>query len=448
MLPCRRQTAQTTLQAPTIRQIRVSNVGRLFDSALRWLNARRFAKKGTSVFSLRYSARDDKDYAMRPLLGFVYLSIMCMLLDGSSIAVAQAILRQSAPTSDEVIVAVVEGKSISLEELDKTIHNQIILLRTEEYNLKRRALNEVVDRMLLENEAERRNITVQELTGLEIESKVPPVGGTEIESIYEANKGRYGDKPEPEVKKLIEDSLWQGRLNVQKSLFLKELRKKADIELRLDPPRMNISADDSRAKGPKDALVTVVEFADFQCPFCARIDPVLKELQHRYEGHVRIVFRDFPVHQDALKAAEAASCAQEQGKFWEMHDQLFQSQSKLQVGDLKRYASDLGLKTDLFNRCLDSGKYERRVQTDLAEGSSYGISGTPTLFINGRMLEGVIPTDALAQIIDEELKTEKARRPTLSNDGGHAFPGSREKLRAGGIAEIDPHLDDLLFLRF
>jgi protein-disulfide isomerase len=149
----------------------------------------------------------------------------------------------------------------------------------------------------------------------------------------------------------------------------------------------------------------MVEFSDFQCPYCGRVTPTLKQLEDRFGDKLRVVFRDYPlpIHPQAPKAAEAAGCAAEQGKFWEMHDRLFANQSKLQVDDLKQHALDLGLNPEQFNQCLDSGKREAAWKKDIEEGTRYGVSGTPAFFINGRLMSGAQPYDNFARIIEDEL---------------------------------------------
>lgn len=159
-------------------------------------------------------------------------------------------------------------------------------------------------------------------------------------------------------------------------------------------------------KGNPNAKVTIVEFSDFQCPFCARVLPTLKQVMETYPDKVRIVFKNYPLpfHQNAESAAMAALCAQEQGKFWEYHDRLFTNQESLSLNDLKKYAADLGLKTGDFNSCLDSKKYKKQVEEDLVEGNRVGVRGTPAFFINGQVLSGALPFENFKAIIDEELK--------------------------------------------
>ncbi|HII72314.1 TPA: DsbA family protein [Candidatus Woesearchaeota archaeon] len=174
----------------------------------------------------------------------------------------------------------------------------------------------------------------------------------------------------------------------------------------IDDP--DVLLDDDEIKGDPDAPVTIVEFSDFECPYCGMFyQQAYQQILSEYvdEGLVKIVFRDYPLpfHEDAQKAAEAAECAGDQGKFYDMHDMLFENQDSLSVSDLKKYAKELGLNTAKFNDCLDSGKYEEEVQMDAADGSAYGVSGTPAFFVNGRLMEGALPFDQIAQVIEEEL---------------------------------------------
>ncbi len=170
------------------------------------------------------------------------------------------------------------------------------------------------------------------------------------------------------------------------------------------PAPIEVSADDDPAVGPEDAPVLIVSFSDYQCPFCARFAlETLPQILEAYEGKVRFVFRDFPFHTYAQKAAEAAECADDQGQFWAYHDTIFQNQSALTLDDLKKYAADLGLDTAAFDECLDLGKYEEEVQSDLQAGLGYGVGGTPTFFINGRVMVGAQPFAAFQALIEEEL---------------------------------------------
>ncbi|MFA5764151.1 MAG: thioredoxin domain-containing protein [archaeon] len=168
------------------------------------------------------------------------------------------------------------------------------------------------------------------------------------------------------------------------------------------------NADDDAFEGSANAPVTIIEFSDFECPYCESFySGALVQLRKEYieTGKVKIIFRDFPLsfHADAQKAAEAAECAGEQNKYYEMHDKLFENQSNISVADIKNYAIELKLDSSMFNACLDSGAMASEVAADFKDGQALGVSGTPTFFINGQKLVGAQPFSAFKQIIDAEL---------------------------------------------
>ncbi len=169
--------------------------------------------------------------------------------------------------------------------------------------------------------------------------------------------------------------------------------------------RVQVSIDDDPSIGPSNASITIIEFSDYQCPFCARAEPTIKQVLEKYKDKVLFVYRDFPLsfHQYAQKAAEASECADEQGKFWQYHDKLFENQGALDADSLKKYAKDLGLDTTKFNACLDSGKMAAEVNADFADGQNAGVSGTPAFYINGIELSGAQPFSEFQKIIDKEL---------------------------------------------
>ena len=179
---------------------------------------------------------------------------------------------------------------------------------------------------------------------------------------------------------------------------------------------VDVSADDDAFLGKKDAPVTIIEFSDFQCPFCRKFaEDTLPQLKKEYvdTGKARLVYRDFPLafHPGAIPAAQGAECAKEQGKFWQMHDTIFTEQAKQGSGtvqftadDVKKWAVQAGVNATKFNQCLDSGKYKQEVEKDMADGTAAGVSGTPATFVNGRAVIGAQPFSAFKAIIDEELK--------------------------------------------
>ncbi len=158
--------------------------------------------------------------------------------------------------------------------------------------------------------------------------------------------------------------------------------------------------------GSANAKVVMVEYSDFQCPACGAAEPTVQEIISAYGNKIKFVYRHFPltnIHPNAQKAAESSECASAQGKFWEMHSKLFENQKALKISDLKTYAQQIGLNTTAFNQCLDSGIAASAVKADFNEGIAEGVRATPTFFINGRKIEGVVPFDEFKTVIDQEL---------------------------------------------
>jgi len=175
------------------------------------------------------------------------------------------------------------------------------------------------------------------------------------------------------------------------------------------PEHVDVAIGNAPVKGPKSAPVSIVIFSDFQCPFCSRVEPTLKELEQSYGGKVKFAWKNFPLpfHDKAQLAAEAAMAANEQGKFWEYHDKLFANQQALERADLEKYAQDIGLNMNQFKAGLDSGKFKAHITRDQAEAAKAGAQGTPTFLINGTRLVGAVPVDQFKKLIDEALAKKK-----------------------------------------
>lgn len=174
---------------------------------------------------------------------------------------------------------------------------------------------------------------------------------------------------------------------------------------------INVVTTDDPYKGSNEAKVVIVEFSDFECPYCFQEFPVVRQIIETYGDQINFIFRDFPIadHPYAQKAAEAGECAHEQGKFWQMHDKMFINHDQLDDESLKIYAQQVGLDTNQFNECLDSGKYKKEVENDYANGLAAGVTGTPTFFINGQIVEGAVPLEFFKQVIDLGLKMKWAK---------------------------------------
>jgi protein-disulfide isomerase len=319
-----------------------------------------------------------------------------------------------ATSPGDVVVATIGGEPFTARQLEEAAGPRLFQIRTQQYQAQRQVLDEEIAKRLLDREASARKLTVEELVKQEVEPKVAPVTEAEQKAFYEQNKARMGPISEAEALKRIEAGLRQQRTAERRAEFIRSLSAKSDVRVLLEPPRLNMAIGDDPARGPADAPITIVEFSDFQCPFCSRATATLKKLDETYTGKIRLVYRDYPlvqIHPNAARAAEAAGCANDQGKFWAMHDTLFSHQDKLAEADLKQAAADLGLDTAAFNQCLESGRHAADWKKDAEEGSRYGVTSTPAFFVNGRLIVGAQPYEAFAKVIDEELARKAAAGP-------------------------------------
>lgn len=216
-----------------------------------------------------------------------------------------------------------------------------------------------------------------------------------------------------EIKKIYSSSEFKEAIQGSVKSNLQELfaAQQQPTQNGKPPEKVEVSIDDDPIQGDKEAPVTIVEFSDYQCPFCKRaFDDAVKQIREKYiaNGKVRLVYRDYPLdfHQYALPAAMAAECADDQGKYFEMHDKLFENQQALTDDDLIKYANEIGLKEAEFTKCFKDQKYKDEVLNDLKDGQKAGVGGTPAFFINGTVIEGAQPFSAFEKIIEEELKNK------------------------------------------
>ena len=308
----------------------------------------------------------------------------------------------TSPAAPSEAVATIDGQPITQAQLDERAARQI-------YDIRQQTLEEMLAEEVLDREAKAQGITRDVLLAKEVTSKVTEPTPAEIDQIWEANKARMPGKTKEQVTPDIVNFLRQQKSPQLQQNYLQGLRTKYKVQVLLEPPRVAVSVDDDPAKGPAGAPVTIVEFSDYQCPFCGRVEAAVKQVLENYKDKVRFVYRDFPLpmHPFAAKASEAAQCANDQGKFWEYHDALYADQSKLAVADLQATAERLGLKPEPFKTCLESGKYTAEVSKDMADAQKAGVGSTPAFFINGIPLTGAREYSAFAEIIDRELAKPK-----------------------------------------
>jgi protein-disulfide isomerase len=316
--------------------------------------------------------------------------------------------------SDDAVLATVAGQPVKAAAVKERLKPIIYKIRSDAYFLTKQQADQLVDNMLLLDEAKKRQVGPEEIIRAEISDKVHPPTEAEVAKFFEENKARINsdlNSVRNQVVVYLED---QDKQRLEHDLS-DRLRKNANIRwLITEPPQpvQNISVDDDPARGAVNAPVTVVEFTDFQCPACAAMHPVLDEVLKSYGDKVRFVVRDFPLnqHQNARKAAEAADAANAQGKFFEYIAILFQHQSALDIPSLKKYASDLGLDRAKFDAALDRGVYAAEVKHDMEDGEIYGVGSTPTIFINGVQLR-TLSADGLREAIDKAAKSAAAGQP-------------------------------------
>jgi len=300
------------------------------------------------------------------------------------------------------VMAVVNGKPITEADVRESMDSQS---KQQLHDLLENGMQQLIQERLVEADAAARGITKEAILA---ELKPAPVTDADVDAFYEQNKAQI-QQPKEQIAERIKGYLEQQNQMKARQEFYAKLEEKYKVEKKLEPIRVEVAAT-GPARGPDSAPVTIVEFSDFQCPYCGKLTPTLKAIEQKYGNKVRIVFRQFPLnfHQFAQKAAEASLCAADQGKFWEMHDALFANQQALAVEQLKAKATELGLNADQFNSCLDSGKTTAAIQADMKDGAAAGVQGTPAMFINGRFINGAVPLEQITSVIDDELKRKGA----------------------------------------
>lgn len=340
----------------------------------------------------------------------------------AGIGLAACTGQRASTTAGEVseVAAEVDGASISVAELDERIKEELFRSRAGDpaklYELRSDMLEEMIRERLLEAEASRRGVSAEGVVELELK-EMGPVPEEEVVAFYEQNFAKQGDRKLEDIRDQIQRYLESRRA----AEVPRRLRERATVEVHLKAPRYEVAAE-GPSKGPADARITIVEFSDFQCPYCQRAAATVEAVLAKYPEDVRFVYRHLPldrIHPNARGAAEAAACADEQGQFWAYHDKLFENNRALGKEDLLRYATDAGLDAARFQACFDERRFKDKVEADLQAARAVGISGTPAFVVNGILLSGAQPAEAFYKVIDQEL----ARPAAAGAAGGSPPPG-------------------------
>jgi protein-disulfide isomerase len=317
------------------------------------------------------------------------------------------------------LAAEVNGSPITVGDVDSKIESTLAKLQDQIFSVRQRQLDVLIDQKLLEDAAAKKGVAIAALIQSEITARVTAPTAEDVTKFYEENKASLsGDFKTLEEQ--IKNFLSAQRLKMRQQDFLQSLRAAAKINVLLTPPpiyRATVTTDGAPVRGAGDAPVTIVEFSDFHCPFCRKVQPVLDQLRAKYGNQIKLVFRDFPLdnlHPQATTVSQAARCATEQGKFWEFHDQVFANGPDATQTTLDGFAKNAGMDVAAFNACRAASKYNASIAASLQEGGRLGITGTPTFFVNGRILVGSQPLEEFVRVIDEELALRKSPPPVAS----------------------------------
>jgi protein-disulfide isomerase len=320
---------------------------------------------------------------------------------------SQGVVDESAGTP----VAQIGDQTITQGELDAWIKEELWRSQTDDgnaakvFSLRQRGLDRMIDQRLIDAEAKKRGVDADRLLDDEAAKRVA-VTDEEVKAFYEQHAKDWGDRKLEAEAAGIRDYLERQKGAGAAQAFVADLRAAADVETLLEQPRVSI-AGTGHAKGPESAPVTLIEFSDYECPFCRRAEPVVEQLLKEYAGKVRFEYRHFPlesIHPQARGAAEAAVCADEQGRFWQYHQEIFAGEGgSLAPPALLARAAKAGLDVNAFQACVASGRSRARVDADLAAGKAAGVSGTPAFFVNGVPFSGAIPIEEFRRAVDAEL---------------------------------------------
>jgi len=341
------------------------------------------------------------------LKNFINLALASALICGSAFA-------QTTGGHEDSTVVEIDGHPITLSDLERQRPSALFQAQNAFYEAERKAVDQFVDEYLLIQAAQKEGVSVAELLQRHVNRMLGPDPSEESLRVY--YEGIDTDQPFDAVRDKILEHVRQRRLAKAQKAYMLSLREQAKVAIRLVPPRAQLALNDTPVRGRLDAPVVLVEYADYECPYCQQIQPALTKLESEYKGRIAFAYKDMPLpmHHHAEKAAEATHCAQVQGKYWEYHDALAASR-QLDIPALKETARELKLNGDAFDKCLDNGEQSGTVAHELAEAQALGLQGTPSLFVNGRFYSGVLSYEQLRAIVDEELVPSPALARNIEN---------------------------------
>ena len=310
------------------------------------------------------------------------------------IGTAPVLWSDNAPASNAAVVAKVGDQVLTEDQMRSDLGNSLYQAENNLYNVKKNWIDKKVQDMLFDQAAKQAHLSRKEWEKRQIDSKITAPTPQEIDQIIQrmVPAGQQPTDPakQAELKQQATQYLANQKRSIAENQVFQSLSASQPVQVMLVKPVapiINITyTDKNPVKGPKDAPVTIVEYTDFQCPWCKRSQDSVKATEQAYGDKIKLVDRMFPltsIHPHAMPSAEAAFCAKEQGKYWEYRDKLFTSSPQLEDADFKRFAGELGLKEKKFDKCLADHKYAPDIQADIADGAKFGVQGTPAFFVDG-----------------------------------------------------------------
>lgn len=343
---------------------------------------------------------------MKAILGLMSLVVLLAFASCNDSVSKPSYLFKQAPK--EGLAAKVGEMEITNAELQDGIESELFEAETKVFEIKFNRLKALLLQKFMDKDPRKKGLSNDEFLEKYIAKDVK-ISEKEIDAFIK-DQNIPAEHINPQVREKIRNYLEMERKKEAVDKWIAEQTKKNPVEVFIPKPRrptFQVEIGKAPVTGGKDAKVTIVEFSDFQCPFCAKGADVLNALKKKYGNKIKVAFKNFPLpfHNHAEDAAVAGLCANEQGSdyFWKMHDQMFANQDSLDNEGLKKIAKKIGLKSDQFEKCLSEKKYLEQVKSDMEEGRKIKVKSTPTFFINGQLINGAQPIEVFSEIIDEEL---------------------------------------------
>jgi predicted DsbA family dithiol-disulfide isomerase len=326
------------------------------------------------------------------------------------------ILLATHASAQRAVVALVDGRPVLESELDSLVGDKLLRLRTEEHALRMVVLNEHLDLLLLSREADKRGTSPSELLKKEVDERVAPVTEREAQAVLDSVTKTNDQLTEGLALRGVMEDIKRRRMAKLRSELLVSLRQRYPTKITLEPPRLTQTVGGGQRRGAANAPVSILVFSDFQCPYCTDLDASLRRIVNEYGTQVQMIAKQFPLpaHRQAASAAEAALCAADQRRYWEMHETLFSTQNLVAQGQFSELARRAGLDIQQFEGCMNAHKFFGEVAHDIVDARAVGVNSTPTTFINGLMVVGAKPYEILKETINTEILRAKTASKSVS----------------------------------